>query len=89
MARPILGSRQEQYHTYRMANPKFEIVLLKDMTYGVEVLLPGQEASCALDTFVSRAEAQRWIADRIRFKDMPTTSVDNHTDDEASSTVAP
>jgi hypothetical protein len=60
-----------------MADPKFEIVLFKDMTYGVEVRVPGGAAPFTVDAFANRAEAQRWIADRIRYKDMPTGSEDH------------
>jgi len=53
-----------------MATPTFKTILLNNMTYGVEVSPPGQVEPYMVEAFATRAEAGRWIAERLRLKDL-------------------
>jgi hypothetical protein len=60
-----------------MEKTTFKTVLLNDMTFGVEILLSDQTAPYRVDSFATRAEAQYWIAERIRHNDLAAPSVGN------------
>jgi hypothetical protein len=58
-----------------MTKTTFKTVLLENMTFGVEVLPPGRVAPYMVDPFSSRAEAEQWIGERLRLKDIPPDAV--------------
>lgn len=61
-----------------MPEPTFKTILLNDMTYGVEVSPPGHGEPYIVEGFATRAEAGRWIADRLRLKDIPPRDRETH-----------